>query len=120
MAGPTCSPIRHSDHEETIVRHSLSKSVTIAAAIACTLADTAHAAMTISNAKTKNVNCAGGVCTPTGGNANLNVGDLQTMLASSDATVKSNAAAPDIGILDARTWASTHRLTLDSYHAIHV
>ena len=64
------------------------------------MATAAHAAMTISSAKTKNVSCASGVCTPTGGNANLNVSDLVALLASSDITVKSNAAAPDIGILD--------------------
>jgi len=30
------------------------------------------------------------------------------------------ATAPDIGILDPLTWASTHRLTLDAYESIHV
>lgn len=79
-----------------------------------------HAAVTISNAKTKNMSCTGGVCMPTGGNANLNAGDLTSMLASSDVTVKSNATAPDIGILDPLTWASSHRLTLDAYESIHV
>jgi hypothetical protein len=34
--------------------------------------------------------------------------------------VKSNAAAPDIGIVDPLAWASTHRLTLDAYESIHV
>jgi hypothetical protein len=96
------------------------KTLTVAAAISCTLITTAHAAMTISNAKTKNVNCSGGACTPTGGNANLNVSELVTLLASSDITVKSNAAAPDIGILDPLTWASSYRLTLDAYESIHV
>ena len=89
-------------------------------AVILAMATAAHAAMTISNAKTRNVSCTGGVCTPTGGNANLNTGELQTILASSDATVKSNAAAPDIGIVDPLTWASTHRLTLDAYESIHV
>ncbi len=99
----------------------LPKSVAVAAAMACTLMSGAQAAMTISNAKTKNVNCSGGVCniyrrqrqsqcTPAS----------KTMLASSDVTVKSNAAAPGIGILDPLTWASTHRLTLDAYGSIHV
>src|SRR3569832_826760 len=88
-------------------------------AVILAMATAAHAAMTISNAKTRNVSCTGGVCTPTGGNANLNTGELQTILASSDATVKSNAAAPDIGIVDPLTWASTHRLTLDAYESIH-
>jgi len=102
------------------VRYSLPKSVTVAVAISCGLVTTAQAALTISNAKTKNVTCTGGVCTPTGSNANLNVGELQTMLASSDVTVKSSAGTPTLGVLDAVTWASTHRLTLDAYQFIHV
>jgi hypothetical protein len=96
------------------------KPLTVAAAISCTLVTTAHAAMTISNAKTKNVTCTSGVCTPTGGNANLNTGELQSMLASSDVTVKSSASAPSLGVLDPLTWASTHRLTLDSVQFIHI
>jgi len=84
------------------------------------MATSAHAAMTISSTKTRNVSCTGGVCTPTSGNANLNVGDLTSMLASSDVTVKSSITAPDIGILDPLTWASSHRLTLDAYESIHV
>ena len=89
-------------------------------AVTLAMATAAHAAMTISNAKTRNVTCTGGVCVPTGSNANLNTAELQTMLASSDMTVKSNAAAPDIGILDPLTWATTRRLTLDAYESIHV
>ncbi len=89
-------------------------------AVTFALATAADAAMTISNAKTRNVSCARHVCTPTGGNANLNAGRLQIMLAASDVTVKSNAAAPNIGILDPLTWASTHRLTLDAYESINV
>ena len=108
------------NRKDRAVRISLPKPVTITAAITCMLASCAHAAMTISNAKTKNVSCAGGVCTPTGGNANLNVGELQTMLASFDVTVKSTAGTPTLGVLDAVTWASTHRLTLDAYQFIHV
>ncbi len=121
MAGRTCSPIRRSEFgRKNAVRNSHTKPFLALASTICVLASAAHAAMTISNAKTKNMTCAGGVCTPTGGNPNLNVGELQTMLASSDVTVKSNAAAPDIGILNALTWASTHRLTLDAYESIHV
>jgi len=99
---------------------SRTKTLTVAAAISCALITTAHAAVTISNAKTKNMNCTGGMCTPTGSNANLNVGDLVAMLASSDVTVKSSASAPSLGVLDPLTWASTHRLTLDAYQSIHV
>jgi len=96
------------------------KSITFAAATACLLAGSAHAAMTISSKKTKNVTCAGGVCTPSGNNPNLNVGDLATMLGSSDVTVKSNAAVPSIGVLDPLAWASKHRLTLDANMSINV
>jgi len=102
------------------MRNSPKKSITIAAAMACVLTSAAQAAMTVSNAKTKNVTCTSGVCTPTRGNANLNVGDLVGMLASSDVTVKSNASTPDIGVLNALTWASDHRLALDAYRSIHV
>ena len=86
----------------------------------CALATAAHAAFTISNARTRNVTCSSGVCTPTGGNANLNTGDLQTMLASADVIVKSNASAPTLGVLDPLTWASSHRLVLDAYQSLHV
>jgi len=88
--------------------------------LALIAATSVHASVTISNAKTKNMSCTGGVCTPTGGNANLNVGELQTKLASSYVIVRSNAAAPDIAVADPLTWASTHPLTLDAYQSIHV
>ena len=99
---------------------SQTRTFTVAATIACAVITTSHAAMTISNAKTKNVSCTGGVCTPTGGNANLNVGDLQTMLAAADVKVKSNAVVPDIGVLNPLTWASTQHLTFDAYESIHI
>ncbi len=102
------------------MRDKIAKSVIVTMAMACMLAGGAHAAMTISSARTKHVNCSGGVCTPTRAHANLNVSDLVGLLASSDVTVKSNATEPDIGILDPLTWASSHRLTLDAYHSIHV
>jgi len=89
-------------------------------AFTCALATAAHAAFTISNARTRNVTCASGVCTPTSGNANLNTGDLQTMLASADVTVRSSASAPALSVLDPLTWASIHHLTLDAYQSIHV
>ena len=93
---------------------------TAAAAIACALTTAAQAAVTISNDATKNMTCTAGVCTPTGGNANLNVGELQSMLASSDVTVKSSATVPTLGVLDAVTWDNSHRLTLDAYQSVHI
>jgi hypothetical protein len=80
----------------------------------------AHASVTISNARTKHMSCAGGICTPTASDATLNAGDLATLLAASDVSVKSNAAAPDIAVVRAVSWASGHRLTLDAYRSIHV
>jgi len=108
------------NRKDRVVRISRTKHFVALAVVTSVFASAAHAAFTISNTKTKNVTCAGGVCTPTGSNANLNTGALQTLLAASDVTVKSNAAAPDIGIADPLTWASSHRLTLDAYASIHV
>jgi len=102
------------------VRNSRTKRFAALAFGTCVFASAAQAAVTISNAKTKNMTCTGGVCTPTGGNANLNVGELQTMLASSDVTVKTGAGAVAIGVDDPLTWASTHRLTLDSVEFVHI
>src|SRR5215471_7433060 len=81
---------------------------------------TAHAAITISNRPTKQINCSNGVCTPTAANANLNVGDLIAMLAASDVAVETNASAPDIRVIDSLTWTSAHTLTLDASQSISV
>jgi hypothetical protein len=53
----------------------------------------AKADVSISNKPTQDMTCDAGVCTATAKKAVLNVGDLQNMLASGDATVKP-AAAP--------------------------
>jgi hypothetical protein len=94
-------------------------SVVIALVLALA-ATAAHAAVTISTDKTRNMSCAGGVCTPTGNNANLNVNDLQTMLGSSDVTVKTGTSTASLGVLSPLAWASSHRLTLDAFQFIHV
>jgi len=98
----------------------LTKTFIVAAAAACALTTSAHAAVTISTDPTKNENCSGGVCTPTDKTANLNVSDLQTMLAASDVTVKTGAGAISIGVGSPLTWTSAHRLTLDSIEFIHI
>jgi hypothetical protein len=100
--------------------NSLTRAFAATATIACALATTAHAAMVISNTPTKNVDCTGGVCTPTKSAAVLSVSDLQAMLAGSDVTVKATATAQDINVLKPLAWTSTHRLTLDAYRSIHV
>lgn len=78
----------------------------------------AHAAVTISDKPTSNMNCTGGVCSPTAKKANLNVTDLANMLASGDTKVVADTAARDIDFKAPLSWTSTSRLTLDSYRSI--
>lgn len=91
-----------------------------AAALAALGTSHADAALTISNKPTRNVACSAGVCTATRVNAVLNAADLATMLASSDVRVSSGSSAQDIDVTGAFAWASTHRLTIDSFRAIGV
>ena len=51
------------------------------------LAWPANATVTISSAATQNMTCSGGVCAPTAADANLNVADLQNLLASGSVEV---------------------------------
>lgn len=89
------------------------------AAMAALLATTsAQPAVKISQKPTQNMNCSGGVCTPTAKKAVLNVGDLANMLASGDGTVTSGSNALDIEIDAGFSWTNTNRLTLDSYRSI--
>jgi hypothetical protein len=63
------------------------------------------------------MSCDAGVCTATAPKAVLNVGDLQTMLASGDVSVVPGQLARDIDIVAPVSWASS-RLTLDAYRSI--
>jgi len=78
----------------------------------------ASAFLHISKKATANVSCSAGVCAATAKQAVLNVSDLANMLASGDVTVQSGNLAQDIEIDAPLTWASTSRLTLDSYRSI--
>src|SRR5438105_4366960 len=78
----------------------------------------AHADLSISNKPTQNMSCDAGVCTATAQKAVLNVGDLQTMLASGDVAVNTGSVAKDIEINQPLTWASTSRLTLDAQQSV--
>ena len=89
-------------------------------AAALCIARAAHAAVTISTEATSNMSCSGGVCTPTAQNATLNVGDLQTMLASGNVTVAAAGEPVDIDIQAPFSWSSATALTLDSYHSVNV
>ncbi len=93
------------------------------AATAVLVSFTAHAVVTISNSPTKNMVCAGGVCTPTHKDATLNVTDLQNLLATSSTQVTTGsgtlaAQTDDIVVAVALTWASTSVLTLDAYESV--
>ena len=90
----------------------------IACAAAVFASTAAQASVVISNATTRNMSCASGTCTPTAKNAVLNVGDLQTMLASGDVTVETASGAQTIAVTAPLTWASTSRLTLSSVHSV--
>jgi hypothetical protein len=81
-------------------------------------AGSAQAALVISNNATKNVSCSAGVCTATHSYAVMNVGDLTSMLASSDVTLVTGSMAEDVDSKVAFSWASAHRLTLDAYDSI--
>jgi hypothetical protein len=94
--------------------------ISLAATLATALliAPAALATVQISSKPTANMTCAGGTCSPTAKKAVLNVGDLANMLAGGDITVTSDSRAKDIQIEATLSWASTHRLTLDSFQSI--
>ncbi|MFL6689082.1 MAG: hypothetical protein ACJ8IR_02685 [Alphaproteobacteria bacterium] len=81
-------------------------------------AQAAHADISISNKPTQNMSCNAGVCTATANKAVLNVGDLQTMLASGDVAVRTGTLAKDIDLDQPLTWANISRLTLDAQQSV--
>jgi hypothetical protein len=97
---------------------SASLPVAALALAASTVAFSAHATLRIASAPTSNVACSSGVCTATAKAAVLNVSDLANMLSSGDVTVSSGRMAKDIEVKAKLNWASTSRLTLDSYRSI--
>src|SRR5579862_4694558 len=83
----------------------------------------ARATVTISNAATANMSCSAGVCEPTAANAVLNAGDLETMLASGNATVTttgSGVEANDIAVSSGVSWSTANTLSLTATRAIAV
>jgi hypothetical protein len=86
-------------------------------------APVSYAAITISSEASKNLNCSGGVCSPTAKNAVLNVGDLTSMLASGNVTVNTGTGAlaaqvKDIIVASTFNWASASSLTLDAFRSV--
>jgi hypothetical protein len=93
---------------------NLSRAV-VAIAIALLAANESSASVMISTNPTKNMDCVGGVCTPTAKSAVMNVSDLANMLGASDVTIRTNKKAVTITVASALTWASANRLTLDAH-----
>jgi hypothetical protein len=94
---------------------------TTAALIALT-ASASHAAVTISSGATSNMSCANGICAPTATDAVLNVGDLESLLASGNVEVTTTGSggvqASDIAVSAGLAWNSGTTLTLDAYHSL--
>jgi hypothetical protein len=96
---------------------------TLCGAAAIVSCGSARADVVISTAATSNMACSGGVCAPTAASAVLNVGDLETLLASGNATVTttgSGVQATNIQIAAPLSWATTNTLALDAYESIAV
>ncbi len=95
----------------------------IATALGCR-APSAYAQVVISSGKTQNMTCSGSVCAPTAASAVLNVGTLETMLASGNAEVTTTGSggvqASNIVSSTALSWSTTYALTLDAYQSITV
>jgi hypothetical protein len=106
------------DAKQGMPRGILMKFLVLMTVSALALCGAANADVSISNKPTQNMSCDAGVCTATAQKAVLNVSDLQTMLASGDATVKTGTAAEDINIDKPLTWSSRGRLTLDAQHSV--
>src|SRR3954453_21002671 len=81
-------------------------------------ASRAHAMLNISNHKTQNMDCSGGVCTPTAQNAVLNVHDLTGMLAAGDLKIVAGGEAVNIKITAPFSWANRSKLTLSAYQSV--
>jgi hypothetical protein len=92
--------------------------VSCAAALATLAFGQAHAALTITNRPTVNVNCESGVCTATAPHANLNAADLEGVLQSWDTSVVPGVMAKDIEVNAAVAWVGSHQLKLDAYRGI--
>ena len=102
------------------VLHNRCVSVGLFAGLALGMPLEAHASVVVSTKPTQNMSCVSGVCAPTAKDAVLNVADLTTMLSGGDVTIQSASIAPDIIVKAALSWASTSRLTFDSYRSVEI
>ena len=92
----------------------------LAALLCLSLAGGALAAVSISGGPTQNMTCSGGVCTPAGKKAVLNVSYLASLLAGGDWKVTTGSGAITIEVTDNLTWASTNTLTLDAAYNVSI
>src|SRR6201986_1054884 len=81
-------------------------------------ATSAQASVDISVSPTKNMKCAGGICTPRAANAILNATDLANMLAAGDVKVTTGNGAVTIIVSSSFSWTSSSRLTLDAIDTV--
>jgi len=93
---------------------SLRSGIFLCAAFTALAARPVQASVDIAAAPTKHVTCSAGLCTATAKHAILNIADLETLLTTSDVTVKTGSGAATIEITTPLAWASTRRLTLDA------
>lgn len=101
-------------------RFTILFAVTSLAAVA---AADAWADVTISTDQTQNMNCSGGICSPTATVAVLNVNDLESMLAAGDLTVTTTGGsiqANNIGIATGVSWSATTTLIVDAYDSVDI
>jgi hypothetical protein len=88
----------------------------LAAALA---ASSAQAEVAISNGQTRHITCStGGVCTPDGERATLNIGDLTSLLAAGDVKITTGGGAVSITVIDTFSWTSAAKLTLDAQQTV--
>ncbi len=79
--------------------------------------------VTISNGSTSSGAFSSGTFTPSGDDSVVNVGDLQTALASTNVTITTGSGGSqtgDISVLSALTWSNPTTLTLDAYHSVNI
>ena len=88
----------------------------LASAVLVLAAQSVQADVVIASGPTQNMSCSAGVCAPTAADAVLNVGDLETLMASQDVKVVTASGAVDIVVADALS--ITHTLTLDAMHSV--
>jgi hypothetical protein len=101
-----------------ILKHNAARFLLAAAPVL--LATAAQADLTVKAHKTIHVTCTANVCVPHGPNAVLNVADLQTMLASANIRLDTNAASPNILIESALSVPGTSNLFLEALGSVRI